>query len=86
MNIGTIALADQLKHVRARVPLSDADVTRATGAETAVVHQWIDRAAPPMGVFANRLVELMAVVDEMALNVKPEDIAGWLSKPAEALS
>jgi hypothetical protein len=38
-----------------------------------------------MGVFANRLAELMAVVEEMALNVKPERIPGWLAAPVEAL-
>jgi hypothetical protein len=66
-NIGTIALADQLNHLRARVPLSEADVARATGADPAIARQWIERTEPPMGVFANRLAELMAVVEEMAL-------------------
>lgn len=85
-NIGTIALADQLNHLRARVLLTEADVARATGADEAVARQWIVRAEAPMGVHANRLAELMAVVEEMALNVKPESIPEWLTTPVEALS
>jgi hypothetical protein len=84
-NIGTIALADQLNHLRARVPLSDADVARPTGADPSVARQWIERTEPPIGVLANRLAELMSVVEEMALNVKPECIPGWLASPVEAL-
>ena len=38
-----------------------------------------------MGVFANRLAELMAVVEEMALNIKPDGIPGWLASPVEGL-
>jgi DNA-binding transcriptional regulator YiaG len=84
-SIGTIALADQLNHVRARVPLSERDVARATGAEQATVRQWIERKAAPMGVEANRLAELIAVVEEMALNIEPDGIPEWLRGEVPAL-
>lgn len=84
-NIGTIALADQLNHLRARVTLSDAVVARATGADEAVARRWTERVEAPMGVHANRLAELMAVVEEMALSVKPESIPAWLTTAVEAL-
>ena len=84
-SIGTIALADQLNHVRARVPLSERDVARATGAEQATVRRWIERKAAPMGVDANRLAELIAVVEEMALNIQPDSIPEWLRDEVPAL-
>ena len=84
-NIGTIALADQLNHLRARVPLSEQDVARVTGAEEATVRQWIERKAVPMGVQANRLAELIAVVEEMALNIQPDGIPDWLRREVAAL-
>lgn len=84
-SIGTIALADQLNHLRARVPLSEQDVAHATGAEQATVRQWIERKAAPMGVEANRLAELIAVVEEMALNIEPDGIPEWLRDEIPAL-
>lgn len=83
--IGTIALADQFNHLRARVPLTQTDVARATGADEASARQWIERTAAPMGVYSNRLAELTAVVEEIALNVTPESIPGWLASPVEVL-
>lgn len=84
-NIGTIALADQLNHLRARVPVSEEDVARATGAELGTVRQWIERKAAPTGVEANRLAELIAVIEEMTLNIHPDGIPEWLSQDVPAL-
>ena len=50
------------KLLRARVPLSEHDVARATGVDEATVREWIERKSPPTGVRANRLNELIAVV------------------------
>jgi hypothetical protein len=57
----------------------------ATGADQATVRDWIERKGAPMGVFANRLAELIAVVEELALNVKGDAIPGWLRTEADAL-
>jgi DNA-binding transcriptional regulator YiaG len=84
-NIGTIALADQLNRLRARVALSEGDVARATGVDEATVRQWVERKAVPMGVHANRLAELIAVVGEMALNIQPDGISEWLVSEVPAL-
>lgn len=84
-NIGTIALADQLNHLRARVAVSEEDVARATGAELTTVRQWIERKAAPTGVEANRLAELIAVIEEMALNIHPDGIPEWLGQDVPAL-
>jgi DNA-binding transcriptional regulator YiaG len=84
-NVGTIALADQLNRLRERVPLSALEVARATGADETTVREWFDRKAAPIGASASRLAELIAVVDEMALNVKADSIPPWLGHPVPAL-
>ena len=83
--IGTIALADQLNRMRERVPLSEHDVARATGTDPATVQAWLGREAAPMGACANRLTELIAVIDEMAGTFKPESLPSWLNDAAPAL-
>jgi hypothetical protein len=60
-------------------------VARATGADEATVHGWIERRAAPMGEQVNRLAELIAVVEEMALNVKGKSIPDWLVSEVPAL-
>ena len=83
--IGTIALADQLNHLRERVPLTESDIARATGAEPSRVRAWLAREEPPAGGDANRLTELMAVVEEMACTFRPESVSGWLNREVPAL-
>jgi hypothetical protein len=83
--IGTIALADQLNHLRERVPLTESDIARATGAEPSRVRAWLAREEPPAGGDANRLTELMAVVEEMACTFRPESVSGWLNCEVPAL-
>jgi len=84
-SIGTIALADQLNRLRERVPLPAQDVARATGADLETVQGWLGREAAPMGACANRLTELIAVIDEMAGTFKPDSLPSWLSDAAPAL-
>lgn len=83
--IGTIAIADQLRHLHYRVPVSERDIARATGADEETVRDWLARKAPPSGVQANRLLETIAVIEEMALNVRPEALSDWLSSDVPAL-
>jgi hypothetical protein len=83
--MGTIALADQLNRLRERVPLSALEVARATGADETTVREWFDRKTVPIGASASRLAELIAVVDEMALNIKADSIPGWLGRQVPAL-
>ena len=53
--------------------------------DEATVRGWIERKAVPMGVHANRLAELIAVVEEMALNIQPDGIPEWLGSEVPAL-
>src|SRR5450755_3167478 len=81
----TIALADQLIHLRERVPLPAADIAAATGADEQTVDSWLARQAAPSGAPAARLSELIAVVERLEVSTKREAIAGWLSRQVPIL-
>lgn len=79
-NTGTIALADQLIHLRERMPLGEADVAVATGADADTVAAWLERRAAPNGRQAVRLSELIAVCERLTVATKPEMIPDWLHR------
>jgi DNA-binding transcriptional regulator YiaG len=84
-SIGTIALADQLNHLRERVPLSEHDVAAATGADEATVRGWLERRDAPAGQPAMRLSELIAACERLEISTKPEAIPDWLNRPVPML-
>ena len=82
---GTIALADQLRFLRERVPLSERDVAVATGADRPTVQAWLERRAAPAGEQAARLSELIAAVERLEVSTKREAIPKWLRRKIPAL-
>ena len=74
----TIALADLLIALRQRVPMSELQIARATRADPTTVKAWIERREAPDGLHAQRQAELVAFVQEMALNIRGDALAGWL--------
>ena len=83
----TMAPADLLIGLRERVPLSEAQVARGTGAETETVRAWLERREAPGAVHGQRLTELVAFVEEMARNVRGEALAeSWLDGRVDVLS
>ena len=82
----TIALADLLIALRERVPMSEAQIARATRADRATVAAWLERREAPDGLHAERLAELVAFVQEMALNVRGDALAGWLDGAVDVLA
>lgn len=84
-DIGTIALADQLNHLRERVALSEQDVAAATGADEKTVAAWLARRAAPAGAEAARLSELIAAVERLEVTTKREAIPEWLRRKVPAL-
>ncbi|MGH7922907.1 MAG: hypothetical protein ACREQM_23615 [Candidatus Dormibacteraceae bacterium] len=72
-----MALADLMIALRERVPLSEVQIARGTGADEGTVRGWLERREVPAGVEGQRLVELVAFVEEMARNVQGETLAGW---------
>jgi len=78
--IGMIALADQLRFLRERVPLSAQDVETATGADAQTVTGWLQRRIAPAGEQAARLSELIAVCERLEVSTKREAIPDWLNR------
>ena len=86
-SVPTMAPADLLIGLRERVPLSEAQVARGTGAETETVRAWLERREAPGAVHGQRLTELVAFVEEMARNVRGEALAeSWLDGSVDVLS
>ena len=73
----TMAPADLLIGLLDRVPMSEAQIARATLADPATIQAWLRRREAPAGLEAQRLTELVAFVEEMARNVPGETLAGW---------
>ena len=84
-NPGTIALADQLIHLRERVPLTETDIAEVTGADAETVAAWLKRRVAPAGQHAMRLSELIAACERLAVSTKPEFIPEWLRRPVPSL-
>ena len=72
-----MALADLLIALCERVPLSEAQIARGTGADEETVRTWLGRRRAPAGEEGQRLADLVAFVDEMARNLDGETLAGW---------
>lgn len=73
----TMAPADLLIALCERVPLSEAQIARGTGADEQRVRAWLERREAPEGVHGQRLTELVALVEEMARNFQADTLAGW---------
>jgi hypothetical protein len=72
-----MAPADLLIGLRERVPVSEAQISRGTGADTETVRAWLERRLAPGGAHGQRLTELVAFIEEMARNLRGETLAGW---------
>ncbi len=83
--IKTIALADQLRFLCERVPLTAADVAGATGADERTVNGWLERRVAPGGEPGARLSELIAAMERLELSAKREAIPEWLRRKVPAL-
>lgn len=82
---GTIAFADQLIRLRERVPLSETDIRRATGAKPRTLRAWLARQEAPAGTQADRLCELIAIVKLLEDSMEPARTLTWLRTNVEEL-
>lgn len=81
----TMATADLLIGLLERVPISEAQIARATLAEPATIQAWVRRREAPAGLEAQRLTELVALVEEMARNIRAAALVEWLDGDIESL-
>lgn len=65
--------------------MSEVQIARASGADRATVKAWLERREAPDGLHAQRLTELVAFVQEMALNVRGDALAQWLDGAVDVL-
>jgi hypothetical protein len=73
-----MALADLLIGLLVRVPMSEAQIARATLADATTIQAWLRRREASTGLQAQRLTELVAFVEEMARSVRGGGLAEWL--------
>lgn len=67
------------------VHLSDRDIGRATDASPSTARAWLVRSRTPTAEHAERLIELAALVEQLARVRDPDYLAVWLRKPVPAL-
>jgi hypothetical protein len=80
-----IGLAEQLRFLLERVPLTEEDVMAATGADKATVVAWLERRAAPAGEQAARSSELVAACERLEVSTKLEVIPDWLNRSVPML-
>jgi transcriptional regulator with XRE-family HTH domain len=66
--------------------LSDDDLARATGAARSTARAWLAERNTPTGERAERLIELMALVERLEQLIERDYITIWLRKPVPALN
>jgi hypothetical protein len=81
-----MAPADLLIGLLERVSMSEAQIARATLADPATIQAWLRRREAPTGLEAQRLIELVAFVEEMARNIRGEALADWLDSDIDFLN
>jgi hypothetical protein len=81
----TMAPADLLIGLLERVPMSEAQIARATLADSETIRLWLRRRQAPAGTEGQRLIELVAFVEEMARNVRAAALAEWLDRDSDFL-
>jgi hypothetical protein len=79
------AFAGEAAHIRATGHLSVPDLARATGANETTVRAWLRGTRSPSGAYAERLVELSAVVERLARIMQPAYVPVWMRKPVPLL-
>ncbi len=83
--VGMIALADQLRFLRERMPLTERDVSAATAADEGTIAAWLARRTAPAGEQAARLSELIAVCERLEVSTKRDAIPDWLNRTVPLL-
>jgi hypothetical protein len=79
------AFTAEAAHIRATGHLSVPDIARATGANETTVRAWLRGSRSPSGIYAERLVELSAVVERLARVMQPSYVPVWMRKPVPLL-
>jgi transcriptional regulator with XRE-family HTH domain len=78
------AYAEEVKRVRS-LGVDARDIAQATGAGVGTVTSWARATRQPSDQYRDRLLELIAIVDRLALTMDERFVPLWLNKPVLAL-
>lgn len=79
------AFASEAAHIREIGHLTVPDIARATGANETTVRAWLRDERSPSGTYAERLVELAAIVERLVRLMEPTYVPVWMRKPVPLL-
>jgi transcriptional regulator with XRE-family HTH domain len=77
--------ADQAVKVREEGNLKAEHIARGVGVGESTARAWLSRRREPTGERAERLVELVSIVERLGRVMDPEYIPVWMLKPIPAL-
>ena len=80
-----VSLAHEAVRARELGHLTETDIARATGVAATTARAWLAGTRSPTGERAERLIELVALVERLATVIRPDYIPIWLRKPVPAL-
>jgi transcriptional regulator with XRE-family HTH domain len=77
--------AREARRVHKIAGLTEADIARATDAAPSTVRTWLTGTRKPTSEHADRLLELLALVERLQLVMDSSYIPVWLRRPIKAL-
>ena len=79
------AYAKEVMRVRA-LGVATADIASATGAERGTVTAWARASRRPSGIYRQRLLELVSLLERLVTVMDPSSVPLWLQKPLRVLN
>jgi putative toxin-antitoxin system antitoxin component (TIGR02293 family) len=79
-------LADRLSTASERIELDQTDLARVLGTNPRTISRWLQRESSPRPDARERVLELLAVLDQLSGVLKPEAAHDWLFSPNPLLS
>lgn len=78
-------LAERLEQVTTRVEFDQADVARILETNPRTVSRWLHREASPRPEARERVLELLAVLENLSGVLRPQPAHDWLFTPSPQL-
>ena len=78
------AYAHEVRRVRV-LGVATTDIASATGAEQGTVTAWARASRRPAGIYRQRLLELVSLLERLVTVMDPDAVPLWLQKPLRVL-
>jgi putative toxin-antitoxin system antitoxin component (TIGR02293 family) len=79
-------LPERLRRAAAGADLDQADIARLVGTNPRTVSRWLSDATAPRPDARRRLLEILAVLEQLSAVLKPQAAHDWLFSPNPPLS